>query len=147
MIRKSELNPNDYRLTKARHWNLLILGMTLNEIRAEWGQSMIVTNSIRTESDHQRIYDVINARRIMQEKPPIPIPWGSAHLQAAAADISDPGHKLWDFIDNNWQLWEELDLDLYIEDKRYTRGHHRSGDYTHIQIIPPASGNRVFVPY
>ena len=64
----------------------------------------------------------------------------SNHLKGLAVDIHDLGHYL---LRDYEQKKEESLLvkhDLYLEHPDHTR------TWTHLQITPPRSGNRVFVP-
>ena len=141
MIRKSEINKNDYRLTAINRHNLHYLYLCLNEIRAEWKRPMIIKSGIRSRDEHIQIYRTINTQRATEGKPPLFPPMGSAHLKAAAVDVYDPKHELYDFINSNWDLWESLDLDIYMEHRDFTES------WTHIQTTPTRSGNRIFIPY
>lgn len=63
----------------------------------------------------------------------------SKHMKGEAIDLYDPNGFLAGFATrDNAAVLEELDL--YIEDPKYTKG------WLHLQIIPPGSGKRVFIP-
>lgn len=62
----------------------------------------------------------------------------SWHQQCAAVDLVDVDGKLWAYCLNNLELC--ADLGLWLEDKRWTP------TWIHLQIYPPKSGNRIFVP-
>ena len=141
MIRIRELNPNGVRLNRDQRYNLHLLHTTLNEIRAEWDRPMVITSSLRSMEHHLRIYEEKNARRTAEGMDPLPIPLSSAHLCAAAADVRDETGMLFHFIVGRMELWESLDLDVYLESSNYTPG------WVHLQVIPPRSGQRIFIPY
>lgn len=141
MIRITELNPRGVRLNRDQRYNLHLLHTTVNEIRHEWGQPIIVNSGVRTMEEHLQIYRDINLRREARGMAPIRIPLQSAHLAAAAADLRDETGMLWHFIEARFDYWESLDLDIYLESKLYTP------NFVHLQVIPPKSGNRIFVPY
>jgi len=66
----------------------------------------------------------------------------SWHYKGAAIDIDDDDN-------GNFALWclDHLeiikDCELYMEDPRWTNG---CGSWVHLQIYPPRSGKRVFIP-
>lgn len=64
---------------------------------------------------------------------------GSKHLTGQAADILDLNHNLYAAITDEPELLELLDV--YLEHKDYTR------NWCHIQIVPPKSKKRIFIPY
>lgn len=125
MISKSELNPNAVPLDAQQQRNLDRLYLVMNLVRAEYGMPMRITSGVRSVEDEKRI------------DPAHP---HSQHLQAAACDIydPDPDRRLW-----NWCI-EHLDfiteLGLFLESRVYSTNH------VHFQIIPPHSGQRIFVP-
>lgn len=110
--------------------NLLILLEKLSKIEAAYGQNFIITSGLRTKEDQLRIY---KAKGVPDNK----IPWGSAHLKGAAADVSDPNGKLIDWCYDNVQILENIGL--WCEEKD-------SIPRVHFQIYPPKSGNRFFKP-
>lgn len=63
---------------------------------------------------------------------------GSLHMQCAAVDIADGDHKLWQTLLNRLDLCKQHGL--WLEDKRWTP------TWVHLQIYPPKSGRRIFVP-
>lgn len=127
MISMKELNPRGYEVTPKMAENLAILLSRLNVIRAAYGKPMIITSGLRSIEDMKRIY--ANASRI---------PWGSQHIQGAAADIADRTGELAGWIKDNVKLLEEVGL--WCEEPTMTRG------WIHMQIYPPASGMRFFRP-
>jgi hypothetical protein len=110
--------------------NLAILLPRINLIRTAWGKPMIVTSGLRTLADHLRIY---------KEKgitDPAKIPMKSRHLIGAAVDVSDPKLELTTWLKAVESRLE--DAELWCE--------QGNKNWVHFQIIPPASGNRWFLP-
>ena len=72
----------------------------------------------------------------------------SLHMKGLAADVVDD-RELAIFCLSDEKLLEHFGL--YIEDPRYTR--RRSPDtkewmfWVHLQVVPPKSGKRVFIPH
>lgn len=62
----------------------------------------------------------------------------SKHMEGLAVDIKDNDGKIMEWTLNNLQLMK--DLGVYMEDWRWTP------TWTHYQIVPPKSGNRIFIP-
>ena len=123
----------DYKLedqTDEIQKNLAILLPHVNIIRAAWGKPMIVTSGLRTLADHLRIYA---AKGITD---PAKIPMKSRHLIGAAVDVSDPKLELTAWLKANPQHLELAELWCEEGNK----------NWTHFQIVPPASGNRWFLP-
>lgn len=140
MIRIKELNPHNHPLSEAQVENLLTLLEAMNAVRASFGRPMIVTSGFRSWEEHASIY-----------KPKgIKPPKGSCHLQAAACDIWDRDGSLWawcmrDIFEdaNRTKLRKDSLLakhGLYLEDRTKTP------TWVHFQILPPRSGNRIFLP-
>lgn len=123
MISKYELNPNNYPLTPEQQKNFERLYICINAIRIAYGKPLIITSGVRNTVDQQRI------------NPKAP---ASKHLLAAAADISDPKGELWDWMLKNLDFLKKLDV--YLEAKSATP------TWVHCQILPPKSGNRIFIP-
>jgi len=141
MIRKSELNPLGLNLDLKLQSNFNLHYLVVNEIRAERGEPMFVSDGggIRSLVLHLEIYRKINLQRAKNDQ--IKVPMGSCHLQACATDFVDPDGELYYFIISNWELWDDLDLPIYLEDIRYTPG------WAHVQTKPPSSGNKIFIPW
>ena len=123
MITIHELNPNNYLLTLEQERNFNLLFDRLNLLRSKYGHPMIITSGVRSLEDQARIN---------------PSAMGSAHVKAAAADIADPDRRLGDWLIDNIGFCEQTGL--WMEDLRFTPR------WIHIQIIPPKSGNRIFIP-
>lgn len=134
MIKMSEiLKGKDITdIPEEHHENLFDLLLKLNKLRALYAKSMIVSSGYRFLEDHIRIYADKGIRDLSK------IPMKSKHLCGQACDIADPDNKLKDFINNN--LDEVIKIGLWFEDFKHTPG------WVHIQIVPPASGKRFFIP-
>lgn len=63
---------------------------------------------------------------------------GSRHLTAEAIDIPDSDRSLAEWCVDNLDVLAEIGL--WIEDPRWTP------TWVHLQIVPPRSGRRVFIP-
>ena len=63
---------------------------------------------------------------------------GSKHLSAEACDLPDADRSLCSWAVDNLDVLEEIGL--WIEDPRWTP------TWLHVQIVPPKSGKRVFIP-
>lgn len=110
--------------------NLAELLRKANLLRTAWAKAMTITSGYRTMEDHLRIYKEKN----ITDKSKIPMK--SKHLYCKAVDISDPDGKLMVWAKANVSLLTEIGL--WCEDR--TQG------WLHIQIEPPASGNRFYMP-
>jgi len=112
--------------------NLKILLERVNKLRALWSKPMIVTSGWRDWADMVRIY---TAKGVSEDK----IPRGSHHLYCEACDFADKDGALKAFVKaNDYQVLK--DCELWMEDGSTTV------DWCHLQIVPPASGNREFKP-
>lgn len=100
----------------------------LNKVRSAFKRPMIVTSGLRSMEHHESIY------RRMGKKPPL----FSAHLVGLAADIADRDGRLWAWCMENLHLLEAWGL--YLEDRSKTPS------WVHMQLRPPASGHRIFLP-
>lgn len=108
----------------------------INDLLQRFGQYRRCNSGYRSMEDHQRIYSEKNAQRAKQGLPPISVPMGSKHLVCAAIDLADMDGKLYDFCKANESLLEALGL--WCEE--------RQGGWQHLQIFPPKSGHRWFLP-
>lgn len=142
----SQLNPKRFTLTAEQYANASLLHVLLQELEEAFikagGSPFVVSSGVRSMEDHQRIYREINAKRVAQELPPLKVPMGSRHLSGDAADLVDSqDQRLAKFCLDNLDLLERLGL--YMEDPSRTKS---PSAWVHLQRIPPASGNRVFMP-
>jgi hypothetical protein len=123
MISMQELNPHNYPLTEEISYNINILLEKINKVRESYAQPMIVTSGLRSQEDQTRI------------NPTAP---KSKHITGQACDIQDLDGRLLTWVLANFDLMK--DLGFWFEDFRYT------SNWIHFQIVPPASGRRVFIP-
>ncbi len=116
--------------------NLKELLAKINKIRYAWGKPMRVTSGYRSRADQIRIYKELAAQR-KQTFDEAKVPMGSAHLKAAAVDISDPDGSLHAWTMANEALMEEIGVWMEVKDDQAR---------VHFQIYAPKSGNRWFKP-
>jgi len=115
--------------------NLIMLKDKLNQFRSAYGKPLLVTSGYRSLEKHLAIYA---AKGITDQSK---IPMKSNHLFGLAADlvpIEDDIRHLHDWVLDNVKFCEELGL--WLERFDYTKS------WCHIQISPPKSGNRFFIP-
>jgi hypothetical protein len=128
MITKDELlagrdkqYPKEY--TAEVSGNLDRLLVVLNKVRQAYGKPMYVNSGWRPAA-------VNDATSNAAKK--------STHIRGLACDFRDPDGKLWQWCIANLALLQKLGV--YLEDKRWTPS------WVHCQIVPPASGKRIYVP-
>jgi uncharacterized protein YcbK (DUF882 family) len=115
--------------------NLEDLLLKLNVVRAAYGKPLRITSGYRSLEDHLRIY---RQKGIVDQAK---IPMRSKHLYGQAADlttIEDDVKHFQEWVLSNIRLFEEQGL--YLEGFAYTK------TWVHVQIVPPKSGNRFFIP-
>lgn len=125
MISALELNEHGYATTPEIDANLATLLTRLNRIRTAWGKPMTITSGLRSESQQESL---IRAGKSNAHH--------SKHLIGAAADVADDDGSFYDWCMANEALLEEVGL--WCE--------QRQGAWQHMQIFPPASGKRWFIP-
>lgn len=103
--------------------NINILIPKINELLERYNRPVPMNSGYRTVEDQKRIN---------------PKAMKSKHMEGAAIDLGDRDHNLRYFILNNVKILEELDL--YMEDPSHT------ATWIHLQIIPPKSKRRIFIP-
>lgn len=103
--------------------NIDKLLIPLNKIRSAYGKPMMITSGWRPPS--------INASTPGAAT-------HSKHMMGLAADIEDKEGSLWAWVLENLQLMK--DLNIYMEDKRWTPG------WVHFGLGGPSSGKRIFIP-
>lgn len=123
MISAAELNPHNYDTSPEIAANLAELLDKINQVRAAWGKPMTVTSGLRSAADQQRI------------NPSAP---KSKHMTGQACDIADSDGSLASWVRANMKLM--VSTGFWFEDFDHTIG------WVHFQIVPPKSGNRVFIP-
>jgi hypothetical protein len=105
--------------------NIKVLHERINVIRKAYGKPMKVNDGLRFQKDQPK-----NAAA------------KSKHLIGAAIDIDDDDEgTLWHWLKDNLELLQQVGL--WLEDPRWTHG---NGTWMHFQIVPPASGKRIFIP-
>lgn len=142
----SALNPKRSVLTAEQYNHMCVLHTALLHLEEEFlkggGFKFVITSGVRSVEDHQRIYREINEKRVAQGLPLMKVPMGSQHLRGNAADIADTkDQRLAKFCKENLKLLEQLGL--YMEDPSRTS---HPNPWVHLQRVPPASGNRIFLP-
>lgn len=106
--------------------NLELLLDRINKIRSAYGKPMKVNDGYRRPADTPKN----GASK-------------SKHLIGAAIDIDDDDKgTFWFWLMDNLQLCK--DVGLWLEHGGYT--HNKDGTWTHLQILPPLSGKRIFIP-
>lgn len=109
----------------------------INKIREAYGRLMLVNSCFRSKDDQIRVYKQLAVSRGVPFDETT-IPWGSAHLKAAAVDIADDtNYTLYNWCVDNIKVLEEVGLWCETKDDQ-----HR----VHFQIYPPKSGSRFFKP-
>lgn len=111
-----------YPLTEEMEANLIKLMKALNPIREAYGKVLTITSGYRTPAG--------NAAAGGAKK--------SNHMLCLACDFKDTDGKFAAWCLENLALLEEHGV--YIESPEHTKG------WLHMQIVPPRSGNRVFIP-
>ena len=123
MVSRRELNSHSYPLTPEQSVNFEHLYLAINKLREIYGKPMVITSGVRSVEDQKRIN---------------PKSMGSAHVKAAACDIADPHGAL-----DSWCL---ANLDALTECGLYLEDPSKTPRWTHLQVLPPKSGKRVFLP-
>lgn len=102
--------------------NLEKLLSALNKLREVWGKPMIISSGYRDPSHNARVG---GAKK-------------SNHMLCLAADVLDMDDSLDEWCLERLELLEEIGL--WLESPQYTKG------WCHLQVVPPKSGKRVFIP-
>ena len=122
-----ELNPHNYPTTPIIDCNLNTLFTRLVELQNAVGHDLKVNSGLRDQAQQNALIESgkTNASH-------------SKHLSGAAVDISDPDGSLASWTKENLTLMGTIGF--WMEDFGHTPG------WVHYQILPPGSGNRVFIP-
>lgn len=139
MITRLSLNPKKHILTPEQELNLQKLMDVCQKIEDEFGSLLVINRGFSTAAEQRAIYDVINAGRKVKGLPPVKVPMGSAHMKAAAADISDVTGALYKWLESKLDL--RTQLGMAMEDKAFTP------TWCHVQTYLPSSGHLIFKPY
>lgn len=103
--------------------NLMDLLERINKVRQAYNLPMKITSGLRLPQQNSSLKNSSQ---------------NSWHLKGAAVDIADADAKLWHWLTKNLELLQKIGL--WIEDKRWTP------TWVHLQIFPPKSGKRIFIP-
>lgn len=112
--------------------NLMDLLEKGNKIRTAYGKPMIINRGYSSPEEQIAIYKKKGITDLNK------IPMHSAHLVGAAMDVNDPKQELQKWCLANLNLLESVGL--WCEDFKSTPV------WVHLQIYPPKSGNRFFIP-
>jgi len=128
MISKSELLQNRDKMYPAEYTrevskNLDVLCQKLNVIRQAYGSPMNISSGWRPKAIND---STANSAKL------------SKHLSGLAADVKCVDNKFWTWCINNLELLQQQGL--YLEDRRWTP------TWVHLQIGPPGSLKRIFIP-
>lgn len=124
------------KLPSDQQTNCVRLLQKVSSLLEEFGEEREMTSGYRSMEDHLRIYKEINEKRKKQGLPELKVPMASRHLIAAAIDIADADGKLDAFCTD--KILEKYDL--YREHPDHTKG------WCHLQVLPPKSSKRTFIP-
>lgn len=110
-------------ITSEQRDNLNKLLIAVNKLRARFNRAMIVVSGYRTPEHNKAIGGAPN----------------SNHCKCLAVDFADYDGDLKGFCrKNNYEVLK--DCGLWMEDGEHTKS------WLHVQIVPPASGVREFLP-
>jgi uncharacterized protein YcbK (DUF882 family) len=102
----------------------------VNNLQELYGQKFVVTSGFRSLAHHIAIY---HRKGITDPKK---IPMKSKHLFCQAVDLEDKDGRLYKWVQQNEKYLEDIGLWYELG----TKG------WVHLQILPPASGRRGFLP-
>lgn len=139
-LQLADLNQKKYPTTLIIDSNLLVLYQRLKQVEALWiefqkrdAPSIVVPSGFVCNSglrNQAQQNNLIKAGLTTATK--------SKHLVGCAADISDPEGKIKGWLKDTPAIL--ADAHLWCEHWDYTHG------WWHAQTVPPASGNRWFIP-
>lgn len=127
MFKPSDFNPKGYPTTPEIEANLKDLCDKINVLRLWYSYPVSITSGLRSQAQQDAL---IKAGKSKASK--------SKHLTGQAVDLADADGKLKAWAGENLELMAELEL--WMEDFGSTP------TWVHFQIVPPASGARVFKP-
>ena len=132
----SELNPHNYKTNQAIDENLKILFERLLEFQDACGIDFVITSGLRSNEKQE---ELIKQGRTTASR--------SYHLAGAAADILDKDESLTNWIKSNIGIMEKIGFWLEDFNSIKTMSKKLGCDvWVHVQIKPPKSGKRVFIP-
>lgn len=126
-ITLKQVNPHNYKTDPIIDFNLNQLIDAINIIQESYGKQLTITSGLRSDAQQKLL---IAAGKSKATK--------SLHLSGEAIDVSDADSLFWAFLMKNIDLLEKLGI--YLEDKNSTP------TWTHLQLRPPKSGKRIFIP-
>jgi hypothetical protein len=127
LISIKELNPHNHATNEVIDRNLLVLFDRLIELQDACELALVITSGLRSDEQQAKLREDGKTKAI-----------ASQHLAGAAADILDSEGLLADWCLSNLKALEAIGF--WMEHPDYTKG------WVHVQINPPRSGRRVFIP-
>ena len=112
-----------YPLTDDMEQNLQLLLTAVNKLRTDYGIPMYVSSGYRPAAINATVPNAATH---------------SWHMVCAAVDFADVDRKI-----SNWCL---ANLDKLAEYGLWMEDAGSTPTWTHLQVYPPKSGNRVFIP-
>lgn len=122
-----ELNPHNLETNQVIDKNLVILYERLEELQDAIGIDLVINSGLRSQEAQNKLIAAKKSKAV-----------NSLHLVGAAADIKDKDGKIAKWVMSNLNFMKIIGL--WIESPDYCKG------WVHVQIFPPKSGNRVFIP-
>jgi hypothetical protein len=114
--------------------NAAITAAAYTRLETSFGRPIILSSGFRPQH--------VNAKTIGASA-------NSLHLKALAGDAEDQDRELAIFCLSDLALL--VHFGLYLEDPRYSRRRHPDTKkwmfWVHLQVVPPPSGKRVFIPH
>jgi hypothetical protein len=115
-------------LTPEMKQNLDKLLIAVNRMRAFWGKPLVVSSGYRPPAQNAAAGGAK----------------ASNHMKCAAVDFRDPNGDLARWLLANLHILE--DCGLWMESPASTHKPETGARWVHVQIYPPKSGRRVFIP-
>lgn len=116
-----KLNPKRHPINDYQSAALEKLAITITQLEIEIGEEFLVTSGFRSSEDQMRINPGVR---------------NSAHMSGEAVDVSD--------VDGSIDHWCLDNLPILISLGLYLESPTQTPRWSHLAIIPPKSGNRVF---
>ncbi len=123
----SELNPHGYATNPNIDKNLETLFHRLNELQDALGYDIQINSGLRDQAQQNELIAQGKTNAVH-----------SKHLAGVAADVNDPDGSLAKWVLENLSMMQSIGF--WMEEFSRTKG------WVHFQILPPGSGNRVFIP-
>lgn len=125
MVTKRDLNIHNYSTDPEVDTNLGILADRLSVLEEQFGKKFKINSGLRSEADQKAIIAAGLSKATR-----------SNHLIGAAADISDVDGALEQWCRKHIEILEAVGIWCEV----------RQGPWLHLQIRPPKSGHRWFLP-